>query len=42
MMKTLLSVISCPREQTAYISLGNPCETSMFEYQVVNQYACAE
>jgi isopenicillin-N N-acyltransferase-like protein len=32
MMKTLLSVISCPGEQKTYIALGNPCENEYFEY----------
>jgi isopenicillin-N N-acyltransferase like protein len=34
MMKTLLSVISCPGEQKAYIALGNPCENEYFEYKL--------
>ena len=34
MMKTLVSVISCPEEQKAYIALGNPCENEYFEYSL--------
>jgi isopenicillin-N N-acyltransferase-like protein len=32
MMKTLLSIISCPGEQKTYVALGNPCENEYFEY----------
>ncbi|HEY96026.1 MAG TPA: hypothetical protein G4O15_13930 [Dehalococcoidia bacterium] len=32
MMKTLYSIISCPKEQKAYIAYGNPCDTEYFEY----------
>jgi isopenicillin-N N-acyltransferase-like protein len=31
-MKTLISIISCPKEQKAYISVGNPCENEYSEY----------
>jgi hypothetical protein len=34
MMKTLVSLISCPRERKAYIALGNPCENEYIEYQL--------
>jgi isopenicillin-N N-acyltransferase-like protein len=34
MMKTLLSLISCPKERKAYIALGNPCENEYIEYQL--------
>jgi hypothetical protein len=34
MMKTLVSLISCPKEQKAYISLGNPCENEYMVYQL--------
>jgi isopenicillin-N N-acyltransferase-like protein len=32
--KTLVSIITCPKERKAYISLGNPCENEYFEYQL--------
>ena len=32
LMKTLVSIISCPAEQKAYISYGNPCENEYLEY----------
>jgi len=32
MMKTLFSIINSPKEQKAYIALGNPCENEYFEY----------
>jgi isopenicillin-N N-acyltransferase like protein len=31
-MKTLISIISCPEEQQAYIATGNPCENEYSEY----------
>ena len=31
-MKTLVSIISCPGKQKAYIALGNPCESEYLEY----------
>lgn len=34
MAKTLVSIISRPKEQKAYISLGNPCENEYFEYRL--------
>jgi isopenicillin-N N-acyltransferase-like protein len=34
MMKTLVSIISCPEEQKAYIALGNPCENEYLEYKL--------
>lgn len=34
MMKTLLSIISCPGEQKVYIALGNPCDNEYMEYQL--------
>jgi len=34
LMKTLISIISCPKEQKAYIALGNPCENEYFEYKL--------
>jgi isopenicillin-N N-acyltransferase like protein len=34
MMKTLLSLISCPKERKAYIALGNPCENEFEEYKL--------
>jgi isopenicillin-N N-acyltransferase-like protein len=34
LMKTLVSIISCPAEQKAYISYGNPCENEYLEYQL--------
>jgi isopenicillin-N N-acyltransferase-like protein len=34
MMKTLLSIISCPKEQKVYIALGNPCENEYMEYKL--------
>jgi isopenicillin-N N-acyltransferase-like protein len=34
MMKTLVSLISCPKERKAYIALGNPCENDYVEYQL--------
>ena len=33
-MKTLYSIISCPKEQKAYIAFGNPCDTEYLEYQL--------
>ncbi len=33
-MKTLVSLISCPKEQKAYIALGNPCENEHIEYHL--------
>jgi len=32
MMKTLVSIISCPGKQKAWIALGNPCESEYLEY----------
>ena len=32
MMKTLVSLISCPKVKKAYIALGNPCENEYVEY----------
>jgi isopenicillin-N N-acyltransferase-like protein len=32
MMKTLVSLINCPKERKAWIALGNPCENEYFEY----------
>jgi hypothetical protein len=32
MMKTLVSIINCPKERKAWIALGNPCENEYFEY----------
>ena len=34
MMKTLISIISCPEEKKAYIAIGNPCESGYFEYRL--------
>jgi isopenicillin-N N-acyltransferase-like protein len=34
MMKTLISIIGCPKERKAYIALGNPCENEYMEYQL--------
>jgi isopenicillin-N N-acyltransferase-like protein len=34
MMKTLVSLISCPKERKAYIALGGPCENEYIEYQL--------
>jgi isopenicillin-N N-acyltransferase like protein len=34
LMKTLVSIITCPGEQKAYIALGNPCENEYSEYQL--------
>jgi isopenicillin-N N-acyltransferase-like protein len=34
LMKTLISIISCPKEQKAYISVGNPCENGYIEYRL--------
>jgi len=34
MMKTLISIISCPKERKTYIALGNPCENEYVEYQL--------
>jgi isopenicillin-N N-acyltransferase-like protein len=31
-MKTLISIISCPEERKVYIAAGNPCETEYVEY----------
>jgi isopenicillin-N N-acyltransferase-like protein len=33
-MKTLISIISCPEERKAYIATGNPCENEYVEYQL--------
>jgi isopenicillin-N N-acyltransferase-like protein len=33
-MKTLVSIISCPEGRKAYIALGNPCENEYVEYQL--------
>jgi isopenicillin-N N-acyltransferase-like protein len=33
-MKTLISIISCPEEQKAYIAYGNPCESEYVEYRL--------
>jgi isopenicillin-N N-acyltransferase-like protein len=33
-MKTLVSLISFPKERKAYIALGNPCENEYVEYQL--------
>ena len=33
-MKTLISIISCPEEQKVYIAAGNPCETEYVEYRM--------
>jgi len=32
LMRTLVSIISCPKEQKAYIAAGNPCENEYVEY----------
>jgi len=32
LMKTLVSIISCPGEQKAYVCYGNPCENEYLEY----------
>jgi isopenicillin-N N-acyltransferase like protein len=32
MLKTLVSIISCPGQQKAYITYGNPCENDYVEY----------
>jgi isopenicillin-N N-acyltransferase-like protein len=34
MMKTLVSIINCPKEQKAYIAIGNPCESEYLEYRL--------
>lgn len=34
MMKTLVSIISCPEQQKAWIALGNPCENDYLEYSL--------
>jgi len=34
LMKTILSIINCPRERKVYIALGNPCENEYLEYQL--------
>jgi isopenicillin-N N-acyltransferase-like protein len=34
MMKTLVSLINCPKERKAYIALGNPCENEYIEYRL--------
>ena len=34
LMKTVVSIISCPKEQKAYICHGNPCENEYFEYRL--------
>ena len=34
MMKTLVSIINCPKERKAYIALGNPCENEYMEYSL--------
>jgi isopenicillin-N N-acyltransferase-like protein len=34
MIKTLISLISCPKERKVYIALGNPCENQFEEYQL--------
>jgi len=34
LMKTLVSIITCPGEQKAYIALGNPCENEYSEYKL--------
>jgi isopenicillin-N N-acyltransferase-like protein len=34
MVKTLVSLISCPKERKAYIALGNPCGNEYLEYQL--------
>jgi isopenicillin-N N-acyltransferase-like protein len=34
MMKTLVSLIGCPRERKAYLAVGNPCENEYLEYQL--------
>jgi isopenicillin-N N-acyltransferase-like protein len=33
-MKTLLSIINCPREQKAHIAPGNPGENEYIEYRL--------
>ena len=33
-MKTLVSLISCPKERKVYIALGNPCENEYIEYRL--------
>lgn len=33
-MKTLISIISYPKEQKTYIAFGNPCENEYIEYQL--------
>ena len=32
--KTLVSIITCPKERKAYMSLGNPCENEYVEYNL--------
>jgi isopenicillin-N N-acyltransferase-like protein len=32
MIKTLVSLINCPKERKAHIALGNPCENEFIEY----------
>jgi len=34
MTKTLVSLISCPKERKVYIALGSPCENEYLEYQL--------
>ena len=34
MSKTLISIITCPGEQKAFIALGNPCENEYIEYKL--------
>jgi len=34
LMKTLVSIVSCPMERKAWISVGNPCENDYFEYSL--------
>jgi isopenicillin-N N-acyltransferase-like protein len=34
LMKTLISIVSCPAQRKAWISVGNPCESRYFEYSL--------
>ena len=34
LMKTVVSIISCPKEQKSYIAVGNPCENEYYEYRL--------
>lgn len=33
-MKTLISIISCPGERKVYVAAGNPCDTEYVEYRM--------